>query len=508
MPCWEYDMKKECSPVRHFNAATEPLIPVVFRDGSTKNVSLEEAFRRSDEIWTFGGHIHEIACYLALFMAIAQRSVGIIRNEQEWMRIKSKIVKKSLRYLKKHRREFELFGDKPWYQVPYVSPIKNRNLTRLVPGRATSSISSLHDHETYSLETRHGGYRMPSDEIARVLLCHQPFVPGDRIKTDKSEKWGGAVEHASRGPLYSSFLVMVQGSCLRDTIWMNLVVNDDQFKLTAKNMGKPFWEIDFKKPSLVQKYVSTYFGWILPFPRAIRVHDSIIASLNGAGRYDEVEYRHPFLTRVVNQKNPDGFYQKVNRETFVWRALPASLVAADSNRLSSDHPWALRRAERYDGTVRIMAGGLVFAKTHALAPCESEFYVRNKKVNGKMTGLADWRTHYAECLKLADKYAGCLEAGAKTYMKETDSYTNCAKSTRKRFWWSLTLNQHVLLEAAESGCIEAWDGLCRKEMEKSFKGVLGAVSRGGEMRAFARSINVMMAKAAGVKKTDGTGKES
>lgn len=207
---------------RHFNLIDELWIPVAGRG----RASLRQVFSEPD-LRALGGNPVEKIALTKLLLAIAQ-AAATPDDDAAWQAMGPHgMAQKCLAYLDQWHDRFDLYGERPFLQMPAIAAAEVKSYGTVLPEIATGNTTVL----THGQVER----RLNDADKAVLLVCLMGFALGGK-KTDNSitltvgyagkrnekgkpstGKPGPAVAHM--GLLHT----LLQGSCLQQTLWLNLL---------------------------------------------------------------------------------------------------------------------------------------------------------------------------------------------------------------------------------------------------------------------------------------------
>ncbi|MDY2639534.1 MAG: type I-E CRISPR-associated protein Cse1/CasA [Ligilactobacillus salivarius] len=225
--------------MKNFNLVKDPWIKV-FKDGE-KEVSLSEFFKHAHEFEILAGDSRQQdLSTLRFLLAIVQR----VYSDKKYLLSRKSFDDKIQAYLSEHIDEFNLTGNKPFYQV--TKEIYNQFVTgnfKIKDGRKISgevktkmlnrniSESSNSPNIFVSMSERDKN-KLNTPALVRWLIAYQNFTG----TTDKSKADLGHFIRVSPGYLYRIAPVYVQGNNLYETLVLNFAEESAS--------QKPVWEWD------------------------------------------------------------------------------------------------------------------------------------------------------------------------------------------------------------------------------------------------------------------------
>lgn len=252
---------KEKIEDKSFNLVDEPWIPVA----GSEPASLRDVFARPD-LTALGGNPRQKIALLKLLLAIAQ-AAATPATADEWSKLKPDgLADACLAYLDKWRDRFDLYGEKPFLQMP-VGAAELTSMGSLRPEIALGNNPRL---------THIQCDRDLSDaEKALVLVTEMSMCLGGK-RGDKSVSLAkGLVKRtAPPGPGvgFMGFLHnFLTGNSIRETVWLNLLTENDVAKLTplTGGVGVPPWEQtpETERCPVAEKLKFSLQGRLVPMAR-------------------------------------------------------------------------------------------------------------------------------------------------------------------------------------------------------------------------------------------------
>jgi CRISPR system Cascade subunit CasA len=349
------------------NLTGDPWLPVVFGNGASKLVSLDDAFARGHEILDLVATPPQRIALTRLLVCIAQAALDGPENEEDWATCREQIAPAALAYLDRHRASFELFGDEAFLQVPNLEEKPRQPLDKLDFGTAFNT-STLFDHGAVP-----GGRPHLPEWAALMLVTYQCFSPSgligvsrwNRVWTSKDRKKKDQDGSESAPCLVGSPLhVILRGEDLLSTIHMNLLTRDVIQALPNTEWGRPSWEIMPEGPddAVVQELGGSYLGRLVPMPRAVKLGQGAnrITLANGLTYPKIGESREPCAIVVLRNKGTkqEPGYLRVDPLKHPWRELSSILALAAPQHtggpLTLSHIRHLQQQDTFD----VWTGGL------------------------------------------------------------------------------------------------------------------------------------------------------
>lgn len=228
---------------QHFNLIDEPWIPVADKG----RVSLRQMFTEPG-LRALGGNPVEKIALLKLLLAIAQ-AAATPEDEDAWRTMGADgLASKCIAYLEQWHDRFDLYGERPFLQMPSIAAAECKSYGTVQPEVATGNTTVLNGGQLERVLT--------AGEKAVLLVCQMGFALGGK-KTDNSivlsagyagkrndkgksstGKPGPSVAHL--GLLHTCLL----GDDLRQSLWLNLLTREqvEKSQRFPAGVGTAPWE--------------------------------------------------------------------------------------------------------------------------------------------------------------------------------------------------------------------------------------------------------------------------
>lgn len=210
---------------KHFNLIDEPWIPIAGKG----RASVKQVFSEPD-LRALGGTPVEKMALTKLLLAIAQ-TAATPEDGEVWRAMGADgMAAKCLAYLEQWHDRFDLYGERPFLQMPAIAAAEIKSYGTVLPEIATGNTTVL---------TQGQAERTLSDaERAVLLVCLMGFALGGK-KTDNSITLSkgyagkrndkGKASTGKPGPSVAHMGLLhtlLQGDCLRQSLWLNLLSQD------------------------------------------------------------------------------------------------------------------------------------------------------------------------------------------------------------------------------------------------------------------------------------------
>ncbi|MCB1567343.1 MAG: type I-E CRISPR-associated protein Cse1/CasA [Xanthomonadales bacterium] len=466
---------------KRFNLIDEPWIPVADKG----RVSLRQVFTDAD-CRALGGNPVEKIALMKLLLAIAQ-AAATPADETAWRALGAKgLAEKCLAYLDQWRDRFDLYGDKPFLQMPAIAAAEVKSFGTVLPHVATGNTTVLNGGQVE---------RTLSDADKAVLLvCQMGFALGGK-KTDnkvvlspgyqgKFNKKGTGPGPADPGPslgdkglLHSLALV----DTLRNTLWINLLTREqvEQSQRFPAGIGVAPWE---QMPAgeddpVARDLKNSLMGRLLPLCRFCLLTEDGLHYSEGLAH---ANYKEGMWdpTVAVNRCGKEELALWVDPGKRPWRELTSLLGFLANERFEclQIRVGSLRASENTDGFA-IWCGGLRVHKhstgeQYATARddfVESVVLLASGWVRGTEHGI--WYSHVQAEMKALDERAEHLRGRIFAYF---DALGMAERDCRRRayaashmFWQLCERDFQRLLDHCEQGeaHVEA-----RRQLRRRFAG--------------------------------------
>jgi CRISPR system Cascade subunit CasA len=251
-----------------FNLVDEPWIPVT----DFGRASLRQVFEDS-KLQSLGGNPIERIALTKLLLAIAQ-AAGTPATEAG-LGTPESLARRCLGYLETWHERFFLYGSQPFLQVPEVADAKLQIYGAVIPELATGNTTvltqiqagrPLADEDKALLLTTLMGFALSGKKTDNSIVLSPGYTRKQNAKgKPASGRFGPAMGFF--GYLHSFY----QGSSLQETIWFNLLCEDQirQSGMFPGGVGTPPWEqaIRGEDDDAARQLKTTLMGRLVPMSR-------------------------------------------------------------------------------------------------------------------------------------------------------------------------------------------------------------------------------------------------
>jgi CRISPR system Cascade subunit CasA len=348
-------------------------------DGTRKEYSLRDLLAQAHVLHSlYDDSPLVVAALLRMILALLHRVYDGPRNRREWQAIWTAgkfDVARLETYFDQWRRRFDLFDvEHPFYQsVDPIDQERTASLAVLVYEVATGNNATLFDHSTDETE-------LPLSAVAaaRMLLTVHLYGFSGRVS-------GPA--YFSDGPCVRDILFFAEGSCLFETLVLNLVEYNDNYPFQTTANDAPAWEMsDPHKPDRRIPY--GYLDFLTWQDRKIRlvathsndsneqIHVSRMALALGLRLDNSVLEKDPMKHYRIDDKEA-YIALRFREDRAVWRDSASLLqIAATNRQVPAVFRWLARLSDQGaidEGVaLRFMALGMATEPGKAVV----EFYRR------------------------------------------------------------------------------------------------------------------------------------
>lgn len=435
------------------NLVTDPWIPVILQDGTSKLISLTDVFSLGEEIRDLNATPHERISLMRLLICIAQVALDGPDTQEDWEECFDLIPEAALRYLEKWKESFELFGNgKRFLQFSNLSPHEkteneaNSPATKLDVSLATGNNPTLFDNAAAG-EAR----QLSKSRLAIILLTHQNFSVGGRIGV---AVWNGLETpgegSSSHAPCTGSIVhSLIRGQSLIQTIHLNLISKESAQHLHGdKGWGKPVWElmpISLADEPSIQNATKTYLGRLVPLSRSVYLLDnSKIILANGLTYPPYPAFRETTTTVFIHKEEPTLLTMSQGKAA--WRELHSILVINKNNQNQLGGPIVLSNVTGQKN-IDLWTGSLNTKQAKILDAIESSFHIPSNMFS------EFGRKIYEEGVNYASQWASVLSFAIETYLKkmrgekvEKEQIKKINIKSSSQFWTTVENGVFLLLE--------------------------------------------------------------
>ena len=440
-----------------FNLCDEAWIPI----NTGQSVSLKDVFAQPDLAFPAGNPVQKIAVF-KLLLAIAQAACTPT-DEADWEALSPEdFRRRCLEYLDKWHDRFDLYGERPFLQMPSVSKAKVLPFEALCPEKASGNTTRLTQLQN----------AVPLTDADKALLLVQTmnFAFGGKKAdnsivlssgyTGKSKSGRPGPSLGSLGYLHSFALV----SGLARSLWLNLMSLEDirAMQIFPQGPGKAPWEEMPKSEDceVAEVLRQSLIGRLMPLSRFCLLTEQGMHCTEGLAYNGPKEGGYePSMTVELGAKEIKPIL--VNPEKRPWRSLTAILSfmhsgAAGKTRFDTRQmAIALGRVGRraLQDEITIWSGGMrVSAKAGEQYMSGSNDYVESECLLSVSMVVESWYLTFMRQMALLDAMSSALYGAVMGYYQEFKVQgKQRAAQAANRFWLDAEAGFQDLVDACALG---------------------------------------------------------
>lgn len=489
---------------KRFNLIDEPWIPVADKG----RVSLRQVFTDAN-CRALGGNPVEKIALMKLLLAIAQ-AAATPEDEAAWRALGAQgLAEKCLAYLDQWHDQFDLYGDKPFLQMPAIAEvIAARTARRMAQGKTKGKrleaeesglprkigagfYPDLPSTNNTQLSRTTFPKNLDDAEKAVFLVTLMNFAfGGKRVESDITSLGGsvlGTHYSAPAGPSLGGWdgqlHCLVTVDSILETVWLNLLTSEAvQFAaIWPAGVGRPVWE-DYpasERDEVAVSHKTTYQACLVALSRFVLLSGDGVYYLDGIN-YPSVKNGWSEPTLILDRGKAAVAVRYASVEKKPWRELEALLAANVFSTSSGFECSALRIAtERVVDTHEsfwLWCGGIKVSSNSGDQSVkgdddfvESAALLASGWVSGKQDGI--WFSHLQDEMSTLDEQARNLWGRVTAYFAELGmAKRDCKKPADKAtqlFWQLCERDFQRLLDHCEQGEAHA---VARRQLRRRFAG--------------------------------------
>lgn len=428
-----------------FNLIDSKWIPVVGKG----RVSLKSLFEDGSLYRLSGTPVEKIAV-LKLLQAISQ-AAGTPKNAAEWRAMGENLAdfgEKRVKYLEKHCNQFDLYGERPFLQMPALTKFfsktdkKGKLLFELrEPGTLRPFVAS--GNNTFLAQTQ---LLRPEDDGSKalILLTQMSFA----LTSYKVPKWVRLVEGTKKhelvcsgaamentGPLHTFLL----GNSIRETVWLNTFTAEDIAGLTqiSRGLGVPPWECMPKDADddVARRLKDTLMGRLVPMsrfclltPAGVLVSEGVVHRKCEEGNFDP-----SMLVKKVKGKLSCVLCRPERRPWRELTSLMAFLTAADSHEsVCQQVICGLQKLKGCRNNITVWSGGLKVTPNMGVQKAVGSDDFVESEIN--VPPSEDWCVAFQQEMTALDRAVTTLRESVKRYGARLSSPQDGPRSRKLPAW--------------------------------------------------------------------------
>lgn len=446
---------------KSFNLVEQPWIPIA---GEARMRSLAEVFTAPAPLRLSGNAVDKIVLF-RLLLSIVHAS-NEVPDIAAWRALTpEKLAANARDYLREHKSEFDLYGDRPFLQFPQLKG-------KETPQKDTSYSSLLLEVAT-GISASFTGWNQerPLSEAkkAQLILRSVCYAIGGKKYDQKISLTKGLSKAASgsagtllgkQGHLHTYLI----GNNLWESFHLNMLAVEEIAKTRGfpNGMGRPAWEVmpQGEDDGRAQNYRWTYFGRLLPLDKYLLLTDSGIIKTDGIPYSSK---KGTFVDPAITTYN-DGKENKTVRVQTTkkpWRELQAILGFLNNWGSNACPPFflslGLAKIKPTMEWVRVWSGGLeVSWNAGEQYVSGTNDYVESEFELPCGSLSSQWLSRYQELMKELQKISEVLCSSVKRYHKKmkVGNGNKLASNATTVFWELLEPHSPTIINLAAE-CDEA-----------------------------------------------------
>ncbi len=412
------------------NLITHPWIPVRWLKGHHSLASLDELYRRADDIADLDSPPHERISLIRLLVCITQAALGAPSDFYGWDGFGGDLVEKIPAYLAQPdiHPHFNLFGDGPRFlQCPSKPGDKAYPISQISFTLAAGNSPTLLDHFGETPRDITPAF------LARLLLTYQNFFVGGSM----------AAKVKGNGPSLKMLHTFLIGANLKKTLLLNCLDAE-----LAPNFGKPYWELgtpDQILGNLARTATESYLGRLVPLTCQLNLVGN---GVDGYTIHIDQGLEYPSFpaalessaTIIPGKEEPRLLRADTNRSP--WRDLHCLAILRRTDAQSQAAPQILQSHlfEHDDGDVDLWVGELIKAKDAKILDGIEDHFTVPYRLFSEIG-----RTIYATGVRHAELQSTGLYSAVKAYAETLMHGSPPIEAAQRHFWNSLDLQRGKLI---------------------------------------------------------------
>jgi len=437
-----------------FNLVNEPWIPIV----DVGRVSLRQVFSVPSYRALGGNPVQKIAL-MKLLLAITQAACTP-KDDDEWEALGSQgLPEKCLRYLDKWQDRFNLYGDKPFLQIPNISPAKEQSLGAVLPEIATGNTTvynaiqlekELNDADKALLILTLMGFGLAGKKADNTIVLSEGYT-GKTKPNGKSTSGKAGASIGFMGFLHS----FLQGKSILQSLWFNLLTQENiaEIGLYPQGLGIAPWEAmpQGEICPIAQQLQQSFMGRLIPISHFCLLSDDRLHYSEGISHPDHnAGVVDPSVAVDFTKAKPKVIW--VNSERRPWRFLTALLnfMEANSGSFKCYHlSLGLLRARQEATKIGIWSGGLSVKNTAGEHFVSGNNDFVESTVFMKSDDLGDnWYSQLKLEMAELDQLAKIIYGSTKSFFADLGIHDAKQAANASNLFWQLTERQFQNLIAA------------------------------------------------------------
>ena len=435
----------------------EGWIPVVEHG----RVSLLDVF--SDEsLQDIEGNPIEKISLIKLFIAIAQAAISLA-DADSWASAGPVGISKAVcEYLIRNRKYFNLYGDRPFLQMPILATMPDVE-PKTVYFSYAPDLASENDTILRELQGKH---QLDDAQMALFIIQLMNYAPGGKrvsFSSPLTEGYPLKTKSAKAGPSlggHDGYLqVCMKGKSILETVWLNFLTVQDIKELKGHDAAlsaRPPWELMplGEDDERARELKNSVYSWLVALSRFVLIDDDEIRYVEGLQYLSSAKdgYVEPFIT-IDRQKSR---IICANTSKHPWRWFEAMLQTVYlGNQSAYSCPilnlhW--KRTRDLVDDFSIWAGGLkIRANSGDQSVKQDDDYVESEIELSSEFISSEAYYRLKEGISDVEKMGWILMCCVEGYFKDMGMEKKGRNNIAKRFWAYADLESNRLLKASLNG---------------------------------------------------------
>ncbi|MDR2095926.1 MAG: type I-E CRISPR-associated protein Cse1/CasA [Treponema sp.] len=455
--------------VNDFNLIDKPWIPAA----GIGLIDLQRIFR-DPKLMSLGGNTVQKVALLKLLLAICQAACTP-ENDEDWEKLgMDGIAREASIYLEKKHDCFELYGAKPFLQIPAIEKASVQSYGAVMPDIATGNTTiltqlqqeqTLTDADKAVLVVQLMGFALGGKKADNSIIL-SPNYQGKYNKKGKPSTGKPGASLGFKGYLHN-FLV---GRTLQETLYLNILTkeNIEALKMFPQGLGPIPWETPplGEDDEIARALKNSLMGRLVPFSYFVLLSQDGIHYSEGIAHPNHGEYvTDPSVAINASGKTVKVIWTDTSKRP--WRHLTSLLgflkTGTDNDFFQCPHlVFGINRGKEKIPTIGVWSGGLQLSNKAGEQYVsgtddyvESVFFLRAEAFD------EGWfYSNLKKEMGILDDLSKILFRGVFRYYKEfKEDGDNFAKKASELFWELCERKAQDLLDACTKEGGEATEQL-------------------------------------------------
>jgi len=332
-----------------FNLVDSSFIDVQTKEGP-RTYSLKELFEKLEGIIDLDLKTNTKVAMIRFLIAIVDATNLLEDSEsiEEYCENKSDFISGCVNYLEEHKDCFDLYGDKPFLQAPFLVDSFKDNKKKIDVPSANLPIEFLHRIGKNGKALMDSDYvdensRPKDKEIAIGLIVQQCYSVNYKASNGEAISNGSGVpflrtsgitpDFARGGALMTFF---VKGSNLLETLLYNTFTKEEISEIFPQSDSdiRPVWEIDNSSYKNIEDNLDTmsYSNRLVSYTRLIKIPEKGSDMIYvGGPKYEDLPENNTYYKRLLKKGTNEPIRKLYNKEGHMWRSLDVISPVSQTN---------------------------------------------------------------------------------------------------------------------------------------------------------------------------------